>query len=63
LFRFVFGTLFKGIIKAKVININHNHYHEKKEPEGKVKIDPNTIKHPNHNDKNLGEYVDYEEVK
>ena len=63
LFRFVFGTLFKGIIRAKVINVNHHHYAEKENPEGKVNIDPTTIKNPNHDDKHLGEYVDYEEVK
>jgi hypothetical protein len=63
LFRFVFGTLFKGIIRAKVININHHHYHDKSEEEGKVKVDHSTIKDIKHNDKSLGEYVDYEEVK
>ena len=63
LFRFVFGTLFKGIIRAKVININHHHYNEKEKADTRVKVDPQTIKNPKHDDKNLGEYVDYEEVK
>lgn len=63
LFRFIFGTLLKGVIKAKVININHNHYHQHKEPEGKIVIDPKTVKETKHDDKNLGEYVEYEEVK
>jgi hypothetical protein len=63
IFRFVFGVLFKGIIRAKVININHHHYHNKEEAESKIKVDARTIKTPKHNDKGLGEYVDYEEVK
>ena len=46
-----------------MINVNHHHYAEKENPEGKVNIDPTTIKNPNHDDKHLGEYVDYEEVK
>lgn len=62
LFRFVFGVLFKGIIRAKVININH-HYSNDKEAEGKLKVDQNSTKSSDRKDKNLGEYVDYEEVK
>ena len=63
LFRFIFGTLLKGVFKAKVININHNHYHQNEKPEGKIVIDPKTVKNPKPDDKNLGEYVEYEEVK
>jgi hypothetical protein len=53
----------KGVFKAKVININHNHYHQNAKPEGKIVIDPKTIKDTKHDDKNLGEYVEYEEIK
>ena len=63
LFRFIFGNLLKGVFKAKVINVNHKHYHQNDRPEGKIVIDPKTIKNPKPDDKNLGEYVEYEEVK
>lgn len=64
LFRFVFGVLFKGIIRTRVVNINHHHYHNQQEKRnGKVTIDPRTVKPAPRDDKNLGEYVDYEEVK
>jgi hypothetical protein len=51
------------MFKAKVININHNHYHQNEKPEGKIVIDPKTVKNPKPDDKNLGEYVEYEEIK
>jgi hypothetical protein len=62
IFRFIFGVLLKGVIRAKVININHHHYHAKEETKSNLKVDPKTIKTSKNNDKNLGEYVDYEEV-
>jgi hypothetical protein len=62
-FRFIFGVLFKGVIKTRIVNINnHHHYHQQKK-EAKVQVDPRTVKPAAHDDKGLGEYVDYEEVK
>ncbi|MEI6507171.1 MAG: DUF4834 domain-containing protein [Bacteroidota bacterium] len=62
LFRFVFGVLLKGIFRATVINLNQNKQ-EGRNGDSKVKVETNTEKNPNASDKNIGEYVDYEEVK
>ncbi len=62
LFRFVFGVLLKGIFRATVINLNQNKQ-ESRNGDSKVKVETNTVKNPNASDKNIGEYVDYEEVK
>lgn len=51
--------------KAKVFHYEtHHHYHTNNNQEPKVKVTPNTTtKQTRGNDKNLGEYVDFEEVK
>ncbi len=64
IFRFVFGKFLGATFKTKVYrNHTHHHYNGKDEKqEGKITVDPRTIK-TKKDDKNLGEYVDYEEVK
>lgn len=68
--RLVFGKLMGGnTIKTKVYryDTHHHHYNQSQnpqQPEGKITINPNinnTTKKSS--DKNLGEYVDYEELK
>jgi dihydroneopterin aldolase len=67
IFRLLFGRFMGTSIKGKVFRFEtHHHYHQKKqteEQEGNITINHklNNTKKPN--DKNLGEYVDYEEVK
>jgi len=52
-------------VKTKIyrFDTHHHHYKEEKQPEGKITINPNIPKSKSTNDRNLGEYVDYEEVK
>ena len=60
-FRFVFNLLFGTFSKTKVFKFEtHHHYNNTKEPEvkGHTKKDKKPL-----NDKNIGEYVDYEEIK
>ncbi len=62
-FRFIFGKLLGGAVKTKVYRFEtHHHYNEQPKEEGKVTINPGETKKPTGN-KNIGEYVDYEEVK
>lgn len=62
-FRFVFGRILGVIAKQKVYHhTTHNHYYNGEKREGSVTVDPRTVKDKK-DDKNLGEYVDYEEVK
>lgn len=53
-------------VKTKVYRFDtHHHHHYNKpptEPEGKITINPKINSQKKTNDKNLGEYVDYEEV-
>lgn len=64
-FRFIFGRLIGGVVKTKVYRYEtHNHYHQaaQEKEEGKITIKTKPVnKKPD--DKHLGEYVDYEEVK
>lgn len=63
LVRFVFGRLFGVTIKSRVVEFHTHHHHGKSsgENDGKVNIHQ-PEKDKKGNDKNLGEYVDYEEV-
>ena len=63
--RLIFGKLLGGnTVKTKVFRFDthHHHYSQEQKTEGTITVDKRTIK-PKPNDKNLGEYVDYEEVK
>jgi hypothetical protein len=63
IFRFFFGKLFGAIVRPKVNHhTTHYHYYNKEKQEGSVTVDPRTVKDKK-DDKNLGEYVDYEEIK
>ncbi len=65
-FYFIYRFIFGGLFKVKVYNFNqHNHYKQEDEPQqdGKITIDPKIKTKPKDNDKKLGEYVDFEEVK
>lgn len=67
-FRLVFGRFMSGgsVIKTKVYRYDtHHHYHydQQKENEGKVTVNPKINQNKKGNDRNIGEYVDYEEVK
>ena len=63
IFRYVFG----GLFGSKVYNYSqHNHYHSDKpdeEQDGKVTIDPRVQQKQKTKKDQLGEYVDFEEVK
>ncbi|MES2689887.1 MAG: hypothetical protein V4658_05755 [Bacteroidota bacterium] len=61
--RLIFGKLLGGG-KTKVFRFDthHHHYNQGQKPEGSITVNEKTVK-PKPNDKNLGEYVDYEEVK
>jgi hypothetical protein len=64
-FRFVFGRLMGNTIKTKVYHRDvhhHHHYSDGTKKEGTITVDPRTVQQPK-DDKNLGEYVEYEEVK
>lgn len=69
LYRLVFGRMVGNSIKAKVYRFDtHHHYHNNtasaKEEEGSVTVNPKINKQKTGgNTQNLGEYVDYEEVK
>jgi len=63
--RFVFRSFTGPVIKVKTF---HYHTHTTREPErnedeGRVTIESVNENPKKGNDKNLGEYVDYEEVK
>lgn len=68
--RLIFGKLLGGgTIKTKVYRFDTHHHHyntgkaQQNEQQGSITVDKRTIKPKKTNDKNLGEYVDYEEVK
>ncbi|MCC7534456.1 MAG: hypothetical protein IT246_10985 [Bacteroidia bacterium] len=64
--RLLFGKFMGGnSVKTKIyrFDTHHHHYKEEKQPDGKITINPNIPKSKSTNDRNLGEYVDYEEVK
>ncbi len=67
LFYFLFRFLFGGMLKIKVYNhVNHHHYppnDANKKPEGTITIDKNVEKNKSSNGTQIGEYVDFEEVK
>lgn len=64
--RLLFGKLMGGsTIKTKVYRFDTHHHHYNQptnEPDGKVTINPKINTQKKTNSKNLGEYVDYEEV-
>ncbi|MFA6260621.1 MAG: hypothetical protein WC760_04085 [Bacteroidia bacterium] len=64
LVRFVFGRLFGITVKKQVYQFHTHHHTHKQEThdEGKVKVHPVQQKKEG-NDKNLGDYVEYEEVE
>ena len=63
----LFGKYMGSAVKTKVFKFNthHHHYNNEKpqEQEGNITINPKINKQKQPNDKNIGEYVDYEEVK
>ena len=68
LFRLLFGKYMGGTVKTKVFRFDTHHHHhynkaDQKKPEGNVTINPKINKTQKPTDKNIGEYVDYEEVK
>lgn len=67
IFRLLFGRFMGNTIKTKVFRFEtHHHHHQKTEQtqqEGNITINPKVTQAKKPNDKNLGEYVDYEEVK
>lgn len=61
-FRFLFGSLFRINVYH---HFNQNNTSEKKRDtknEASVRVDPNTVK-KHSDDKSIGEYVDFEELK
>lgn len=64
--RLIFGKLLGGsTVKTKVFRFDTHHHHYNtphQQPEGNITVDKRTVK-SKPNDKNLGEYVDFEEVK
>ncbi len=56
-----------GAVKTKIFKFDthHHHYNNTKtqEQDGNITINPNITNKKQPNDKNIGEYVDYEEVK
>lgn len=64
--RLIFGKLLgRPTVKTKVFRFDthhHHHYADNQKSEGSITVDKRTVK-PKPNDKNLGEYVDFEEVK
>lgn len=69
LYRLVFGRMVGGTFKTKVYKFDtHHHYHNSNsasaKEEGSVTVNPKINKEKSGgNTSNLGEYVDYEEVK
>jgi hypothetical protein len=59
IFRFIFGRLFGITVKSKVYTYGQQNPHKK---EGEIRIDTKQTKSSG-NSSNLGEYVDYEEIK
>ena len=62
IFRYVFG----GLFGAKVYNFSkHNHYHSNPndDEEGRITVDPKVQQKQKSKKDQLGEYVDFEEVK
>ncbi|MES2558534.1 MAG: hypothetical protein V4590_02255 [Bacteroidota bacterium] len=68
LYRLVFGRMMGSTIKSKVFRFDtHHHYHNNTsstKEEGSVTVNPKINKQKEGgNTPNIGEYVDYEEVK
>ena len=68
LYRLVFGRMMGSSIKAKIYRSDtHHHYHHtttSTKQEGSVTVNPKINKEKTGgNAQNIGEYVDYEEVK
>ena len=68
IFRLLFGRLMGSTIKTKVFRFETHHHHHNRESnttqqEGNITINPKATTPKKPNDKNLGEYVDYEEIK
>lgn len=60
-FRFVFNLLFGAFLKTKIYKFEtHHHYNKTNEPD--VKVYPKDERKPKQQG-NIGEYVDYEEIK
>jgi hypothetical protein len=63
IFRFIFSVLFKGAIKSRTVHFER-HPPQEDVTEGSIKVKPPVSSpKPRGDNKNLGEYVDYEEVK
>lgn len=68
LYKLVFGRMMGGMIKTKVYRFDkHHHYHNtpsQDDNQGTVTVNPKINKQKTgRNTPNIGEYVDYEEVK
>ena len=63
LFRLIFGRALGGVVKTKVYHFNtqqhHHHYNQTQQQQ------PNSNAQPKHTEQKgqIGEYVDYEEIK
>lgn len=70
IFRLLFGKALGGTVKTKVFRFNTHHHHYNNTPNNETHhttqqttINPNAKTVNKQNDKHIGEYVDYEEVK
>jgi hypothetical protein len=61
-FRFIFGKLFGVTVKSKVFTYQAGKPQYTNKKEGEIHIDTDNAKR-GYNNKNIGEYVDYEEIK
>ena len=61
-FRFVFGKLFGIALQTRVFTYQNQQRQNAPKNEGEIHIDTRNAKQAADN-KNLGEYVDYEEIK
>jgi hypothetical protein len=62
IFRFIFGRLFGITVKSKVYTYGQQRQQNPHKKEGEIRIDTKQTKSSG-NSSNLGEYVDYEEIK
>ena len=62
LIKFLFRAFFPVIVKKTFDKMQQNQQQYQQKPEGEVTVDKDTTKKRTHNSKDVGDYVDFEEI-
>lgn len=62
LIKFLFRAFFPIIVKKTFDKMQQNQQQYQEKPEGEVTVEKNTTKKSNHNNKEVGDYVNFEEI-